>query len=275
MDTTPGPIKALTAHLAVRSQGKEGRMAMSRFSDAGIDIETALDPLELARSCHDSGRFDRSRTVVSGLVALSVTDELAGLAALVALRPGLFRIVRRLVVRGASREDAETDVVATAWEAMGSVARKGSHPRAAQQVISTTWERCRTAARRPSSGLSTSERSAAGHSACGRSRGCRVPALLDGFDAEAIDANPADRVSTTLWEARRGGLVSARQATLIHDTRVLDISIAAAAAKQGRTAVAVRKERERVEAKLRAVVDDPKGDREGAAAGLSQSEVVR
>ncbi|HWE68119.1 MAG TPA: hypothetical protein VG298_15870 [Acidimicrobiales bacterium] len=248
---------------------------MSRFSEAGIDIGTALDPLELARSCHVPGRSVRSRAVVSELVALSVSDEMAGLVALVALRPGLFRIVRRLVVRGASREDTETDVVATAWEVKGSVAKKGAHPRAAQRVISITWERCRSAARRQSSGPSTWERSAAGHSAWGQSGECRVLAMPDGFDAEAVDANPADLVSTTLWEARRAGVVSARQATLVHDTRVLDIAIAAVAAEQGRTAVAVRKERERVEGKLRAVVGDPNGDKRHAVAGLAQSEVVR
>lgn len=240
-------------------------MAMSRFSDAGIDVGTALDPLELARSCHDPARSVRSRAVVSELVALSVSDEMAGLVALVALRPGLLRIAGRLAARGAPRDDAETDVVAIAWEVMRSVGRKGAHPRVAQRVISTTWERCRAASRRPSSGRSTWERSGER----------RVLALPDGFDAEAVDANPADRVSTTLWEARRAGVVSARQATLVHDTRILDVDIAAVAAEQGRTAVAVRKERERVEARLRAVVGDPNGDNTCAVARLSQSEVVR
>ena len=249
-------------------------MAMSRFIDAGIDTGTALDPLELARSCHDPGRSDRSRAVVSGLVALLDSDEMAGLAVLVALRPGLFRIVGRLAVRGAPREDAETDVVATAWEVMGSVAKKGSDSRAAQRVISTTWERCRSS-RRPSSRRSTWERSAPGHSAWGRTGECRVLAMPDGFDAEAVDADPADRVSTTLWEARRAGAVSARQAALVHDTRILDIAIAAVAAEQGRTAGAVRKERERVEARLRAVVGDPNGDNTCAVARLSQPDVVR
>lgn len=244
-------------------------MAMSRFRAAGIDTGTALDPLELARSCHDPTQSLRSRAVVSELVALSATDEMAGLAALVALRPGLLRIVGRLAARGVARDDAETDVVASAWEIMGSVASEGAHPRVAQRVISATWERCRRASRRASPG-----RSASGHAVWGGSTKCRELALLDGFDVEALDANPADRVSTILWEARRAGAVSARQATLVHDTRVLDIGIAAVAAEQGRTTVAVRKDRERVEARLRAVIDNPAGN-EDAGTGSRGMEVIR
>ena len=71
--------------------------------------------------------------------------------------------------------------------------------------------------------------------------------LAEHVDPEALDADPAVRVSTVLLDAERARVLTGRQARLLHDTRVLDRPVAELAAAAGRDPRAVRQERRRAE----------------------------
>lgn len=232
MDTTTAPIAALTAHLAVRSLGKEGRMAMERFAAAGVDTHGLDCPLELARWCHDLTHVAEAPGVVARLIALAPTDELAALVALVALRPALYRVADRLGRRRGPAPDVEADVVAAAWAALGHVAAHPPRGSAARAVVVTTWTTLRTEHR--------------------QAREPRVTPSDQLPEVEDAGGDPALRVPLVLWDARRQGVLSARQARLLHDTRVLDVPVDAVARAGGRSRQAVWKERRRAEMLLRA-----------------------
>ena len=231
MDDTTTPIQRLSAHLTERSRGPAGRAALARWEAAGLDPGEATTPVELALSCHGRGNPGRSGSVVAELVRLAPVDETAALCALVALRPALLRLAGHLVRRGTAREEAECDVVAVAWEQLGVLG--GVRRRyAAADVVDATWSRLRTL-----TGL--------------RLRRTAWEPLGPQHDAVEAGADPAERVTTVLTEAVADGTLSARQAAVVHDTRVLDRPVAEVAARSGRDPRAVRTERSRAEATLR------------------------
>jgi hypothetical protein len=73
-------------------------------------------------------------------------------------------------------------------------------------------------------------------------------------------SDPAEQVSTVLFDARRHGVLSRAQAALVYDTRILELSIGGLAASLGRSPWAVRKRRRRIEARLRVFVTDSEGE---------------
>jgi len=230
-DTAPAPcttpIGRLGADLAARSKGREARAAMARFARAGIEIPDVHSPLELALWCHD--HRGGSSGVVGALVRLAPGDETAMVCVLVALRPALRRAAAYLVRHGTERDGAETEVLGIAWERVLAVASSGPSRHAASAVVDGVWDRARILVHRAAR------------------RRSREPMLAEHVDPEALDADPAVRVSTVLLDAERARVLTGRQARLLHDTRVLDRPVAELAAAAGRDPRAVRQERRRAE----------------------------
>jgi DNA-directed RNA polymerase specialized sigma24 family protein len=206
---------------------------MDRFRASGIDVHAASTPIELAQLCNRSEYRDVAEEIIGGLVAQAGQDEVACLTVLVALRPALIRLARRLARGGITSWDVQSDVVVAAWQAVIAASESPVSTSAARRVVVATWSACRTESRRTLRSRLSEE------------------VLADSLDPADRNADPADRVSTLLVDACRQGVVSRHQAVLIHDTRVLDRSINELAAASGTSPAALRKQRRRIEATLR------------------------
>jgi hypothetical protein len=206
---------------------------MEQFRAQGIDVHAASTPLELAQLCNRSEYRDLAKEIIGGLVAQAGLDEVACLTVLVALRPALIRMARRLARGGLSSWEVQSDVVVAAWQAVIAASESPASTSAARRVVVATWSMCRTESRRALRSRLSEE------------------VLADSLDPADRNADPADRVSTLLADACRQGVVSRHQAALIHATRVLDRPIADVAAASGTSPAALRKQRRRIEATLR------------------------
>lgn len=234
MEPHPAPIASLTRHLALRSATTEGRRAVARWAAAGLAVDECRTPLDVATSCHDPGGRHRAELLVADLIDRAPTDELAGLTALVALRPALVRAACRLA-RGAGSADVEAVLVAAAWSAMGQLAAAPLAHDAARRVVAAVW--------------------AAGLADRRHRRRHPVDHLPEGWDQPVPDSDPADLVSTLLDDARARAVVSDRQASLVHDSRMLERPLAELAREQAVRVETLRRERHRAERRLRAFVD--------------------
>lgn len=206
-------------------------MAMGRFAAAGVDTHGLDRPSELARWCHDRAHVVGAPRVVAQLVELAPDDEVAGLTALVALRPALYRLADRLGRRRGPSPDVEADVVAAAWAALGQVAARPPRTDVARAVVAAAWATLRTEHR--------------------RAREARATPVDEPPEVEDSRSDPALCVPLVLWDARRHGVLTSRQASLLHDTRVLDVPVDEVARARGRSRQAIWKERRRAEALLR------------------------
>jgi DNA-directed RNA polymerase specialized sigma24 family protein len=232
--TIPTPFSRLVTDLAIRSRGREGRATLQRLSCAGVDLAGAASPLALACACHRPDRRAWAADTVSRLAALAPADETATLVVLVALGPGLLRLVRRLGRAGWPIEDASAVALAGALEALAGL---GGHPveNAGRAVVAGTWARCRNDLRR-------ADRHA------GRSIG--------GPEAERVLAtlvagDPELSVDSVLDRAVRAGVLGARQARLLYETRALGRPLCEVAAEWGVPAGALTSLRRRAEGRLR------------------------
>lgn len=205
---------------------------MERFATAGIDVRAATSPAELAAACRGPHRRADAEAVITGLVALAPDDPVAALTALVALGPVLNRLAARS--HPAARRDgvARAEVLAIAWEVVVSPL-PGLTPR---RVVAAVWNRWRTDLRRSYAR-------------------CAIEGVLDETtEHEAPGADPAECVSTLLHDALRRGVVTRRQAALVHETRIVGRPATEIARSTGRSPAAVWKERDRAETALRRFV---------------------
>jgi DNA-directed RNA polymerase specialized sigma24 family protein len=249
MDNTGPLIRQLSSHLATRSCGEEGNAAMDRFRAAGIDVRTALSPIEVAEGCHGTGEMERSRSIVSGLLGLAHDDEVAALTALVALSPGLYNLANRLVASGWDRAEAESAVVGRAYEEMVAP----DHATSASEVVFRARAQLRNEDRRM-------RRGRADPAGAELARGL-VPSPPS-VDAEAPGADPAERVETVLFDAVGSGVLTADQALAVGATRGHDIAVDEVATLLGLSSAAVRQMRRRAEARLAASIAGSLADQE-------------
>ena len=141
------PLKVLTDELEARSASPAGKRAMDRIRNSGIEVGTTVTMAELVAWCHEPapGGSERIEAVVNRLLTAARSDPDAAVCALVALRPALLRIARR-VCGGEPDEDELAEVVAIAWEEIcGPSGCVG-----ANRVVSATWTRSRSVLRRRS-----------------------------------------------------------------------------------------------------------------------------
>ena len=236
--TNPWIFDRLETHLALRSRGAAGRSAMARLA-AGIETNGAGDPLELALgchkpSCHQPGAGGSASVTVSGLIALARGDEVALLCVLVALRPALVKMARRLERSGTPGPEAASVVLAAATEAI--LTRRAV---TAREVVAGTWTIARSTARR--------ERRFA-------ERHRPTAELPDVADVVEHGASTGERVPAVLEEAVARGVLSGSDAVLVHQTRVLGRPLVAVARAQGTTRAALDSSRRRAEGSLRSML---------------------
>ncbi len=268
MTTHPTPLRQLTDHLAARARMPEGRAAFVAFVEAHPSLDTmgATDLFELASSCHRSTGTSRTRALVGALLAASVDHELAALAVVVAVRPALRRISRRLIAHGQDPTEAETDTITTAYFVTAGLAGTSpTHP--AQAVVAATWDRMRATVRSL------------------QADGVRFASFPADFDREEPGADPAgfigcsDRVGQFLEDAVSAGVVTERQARLVYLTRVEGMCLERVSEAEGTNSATNRKERTRgLRALKRFVADGGSGAcgrSKGGAEGPGRSESHR
>ena len=205
---------------------------MTRFSAAGLSHESVHDLSVLAgQRGRAIGRMRRVR-IVDALTPLAPSDAVAGLCAVVALRPELLRITRRSSRAMVDPEDTEANVVAVAWELVVTGPDGESEPFRHATLVNAIWAQVREAAGLRRGQLET------------------VP-LDDDFDRAAPSDDPWERWPGLLAGAVARGVLTPRQVVLIAQTRMEGRSLTEVAATLGRTYDSARMDRARAEAALR------------------------
>jgi len=223
-----GPLDELSAHLRVVARGVAAERLFERLAQSGLRLEGATDLVSLLaeRGCE---RTERA-VLVEALAGRAPRDELAALALLHLLGPELEAMAERVARRGNLEViEAQGDVLGAAWE---------------------------TLTRRPPPGRV--ERLEAIWSALRRDTCLRravVDSLPKDFDREAsAEWSSTERWPGLLEAAVSAGVLSCAEAMLIVRTRVEGEPLRRVAADLGRPYDALRKERRRAEAALRAYV---------------------
>jgi len=236
MTTRTDALHLLTLELDRRSSAPEGRRALRRFATSGIDMGTATTILELVASCHDRHRtasLDSAR-LLDGLLGLAPDDPDAALCVLVALRPALYRIARRVSSPRPADDDAIAEVVAIAWAVVCEPDSAGSDTVSHSTVIRATWTRARTTLRRH-----------AGHA-------LREEPIPEKWDTPAAPAEPTDTVEPLLERAIAMGTLTRLDAELIALTRAGDVTPEELARHRGTVRATLLRRRSRAEAALHA-----------------------
>jgi DNA-directed RNA polymerase specialized sigma24 family protein len=211
---------------------------MSRFVRAGIRLEGERTPFELAESCHALSGTEGTDSVVRGLARIAGADELAGLTALVALRPVLLKLARRQQRGGASREEAEVEVLYAAWETIIEPGPRAVGEDFVGQIRNGIGAKSRTRLRR-------------------RWRAERLESPRANLpDRGANGSEPERCVFTLLSDALRSGALSREQAVLLAETKGEDMSVREVAALRGSSPATVRNRRRRAERALLAYVSE-------------------
>jgi DNA-directed RNA polymerase specialized sigma24 family protein len=236
------PLAQLGDHLAQLSSTKDGRVALERFGAAGMEIDGARDLCTLIGQWDGRGGRARRAEMLGTLVSLAPGDEMAALCAVVALRPELTRIARHVAGGFFDAEEAQSEVIAIAWEVL--TAPEESRPdnagpdnpepgtARAKRAVNAIWNQAR------------------------RSAGLRRHALVevspcDVPDAVAPDLDPLERWPGLLAAAVARGVLTPRQVVVIAQTRMEGRPLAEVARSLGRGYDAVQKDRRRAEAALR------------------------
>jgi DNA-directed RNA polymerase specialized sigma24 family protein len=189
--------------------------------------ETGLDPLALAEL--PSARLER----IGALTERARCDERAAISLLLLLEPELESIGRHMVRRGAEPDEAEAETITVAWEVVSG--RRGRlRSTSATTLVNAIW---------------TEVRRDAGHR---RRAELEVDPLPEDFDVVAPGNDPLERGPQLLEAAVAAGVVTAEGAALVAQTRIEGRSLGEVAEILGRRYDAVRMERTRAEAALRA-----------------------
>jgi DNA-directed RNA polymerase specialized sigma24 family protein len=172
------------------------------------------------------------------LVQRARRDPRAALSLLALVEPELRSIYRHLVRRGAEPEEAQAVTVSVAWEVV-SGHRGRRRPSSPSGLINAIWAEIRRDAGLRRNG--------------GPQRVPLTEAIETlGFDVPAPKDDPIERWPGLLAAAVSAGVITARQAALVAETRVEERPLAEVAKALGRPYDAVRMERGRVEVALRA-----------------------
>lgn len=227
MTDARGPLEALSAHLWVLARGRGAERLTERLARSGLHLE---GPAELVAALEQPSTSRHRAVLVEGLACWAPRDELAALALLHLLAPELEAMAARLARRAhLEAGEAEAEVLAVAWE---------------------------TLTRRPPPGRA--ERLEDIWSALRRTTGLRRP-LADPLPEDFDREDPVEPSSTERWPglleaACSAGVLSCAEAMLIVRTRVDGETLRRVAADLGRPYDALRMERRRAEAALRAYV---------------------
>ena len=228
MTDADGPFDTFAEHLGALSRSPAAGRLLERLGQIGIPLDvssslwTVLAPQAMSTK--------RRRVLVEGLADLAPRDELAALALVHLLRSELEIVAARLSRLGhLDPYEAEGDVLGAAWEALTR-----RPPPVGCERLEAIWSTLRR-----SSGL----------------RRLGTEPLPEGFDREAPEELSAqERWPGLLDAAVSAGALSCTEVLLIVRTRVDGEPLRCVAADLGRPYDAVRMERRRAEAALRAYV---------------------
>lgn len=225
-------LQLLTLELERRSRRPEGRRALRRFEARGLPTAGATTMVELVGSCH--GRHGAQRDLVGGLLRLAPSDEDAALCALVAIRPALYRIARRVTAPRIADDEAVAEVVSIAWCAIREAG--GSRLATPERLVRWTWTRARTSMRRRANGSA------------------RDVELPERWDAVAATDPASGSLEPLLVRAVRLGTIASGDAKLIEVTRIGGVTLEELARRRGVTRATLLKRRSRAERALRAAL---------------------
>jgi DNA-directed RNA polymerase specialized sigma24 family protein len=205
-----------------RSSAREGNPLplLRRLGEAGLDRD-------------ELHRLPRARETRIGVLAKrSRRDQRAALSLLALLAPELSSICRHLVRWGVDAEDAQSLTLSVAWEVV-SGHRGRRRPGSPAALANAIWaEVRRTAGVRRGGATATVQ-------------------LPEGFDVAGAEEELCARWPELLTDAVAAGVITARQAMLVAETRLEDRPLGEVAQALGRPYDAVRKERSRARAALR------------------------
>jgi DNA-directed RNA polymerase specialized sigma24 family protein len=230
--TSTGSLLTLSGdHLARFIRTSAGSRALARFSAAGLGRESAHDLTVLVRRRGRSIERVRRAQIAEVLLPLAPVDQVAALCVVVALRPELMRMVRRLTRYLVDPWDPEADVVAAAWEVV--VAERDGDPEALRHaaLVNAIWTGVR-------------------HSTGMRRGHLETEPLEADFDRPAPPDDPLERWPGLLAAAVARGVVTPRQVVVIAQTRMEGRPLIEVAKSLGRTYDSLRMERARAEADL-------------------------
>jgi DNA-directed RNA polymerase specialized sigma24 family protein len=198
------------------------------------------DPLPLLRRLGEAGldpdelqRLPRAREARFGVLAKqSRRGQRAALSLLALLEPELRSICRHLVRFGVDAEEAQSLTLSVAWEVV-SGHRGRRAPGSRRALANAIWAEVRRDA------------------GVRRGGATATVSLPEGFDVAGAESGPSERWPALLADAVAAGVITARQAVLVAETRIEDRPLGEVAQALGRTYEAVRKERSRAQAALR------------------------
>ena len=223
-----GPTDTVRAHLGSLARGPAADRLLERLARSGLVAGGPTDLVALLE-CRQGDRCQRA-VLVECLAAWAPHDELAALALLHLLEPELDVVAARLARLGhVEPVEARGDVLGAAWEALTRRPPPGRPDR-----LEAIWSMLRQ-----TTGL----------------RRTRPGPLPDGFDIEAPeDLGSPERWPGLLDRAGSAGFLSCEEATLIARTRIEGEPLRSVARDLGRPYDALRMQRRRAEAALRAYV---------------------
>jgi hypothetical protein len=212
---------------------------LGRFAAAGVDLSGAASLEDLVGRYHrgSTGLDDGPRSTLEGLLALAPSDPDAALCALVALRPALYWVARRVHGPSASDEDL-AEILGFAVEALHAPAPRSREDSRARQVVLLTRTRARSAARRRDE------------------RRREAPAALEFLDPTLLVVlGPESRAEPLLRTAVEEGVLQPAEAELIALTRAFGIPVKVLALDRGVTVKTLLQKRRRAETALRDRLD--------------------
>jgi hypothetical protein len=211
---------------------------MARLAAGGLEMAGSDTLFALACSCHESKDRSRADAVLGALVRHSGDDELATMAVLVALRPALLVLSRRLIGVGIDPAMAQGDVVAMAYERVLALA-PCPPVHVARAIISSSWDRLRWA-------LKAEQRCALRH----QPLSVVGDVAETGTEHSVPGSAAAGDLRSVLTEAVATGVISATAAQIVLATRAQGTSFRMLSCQLHKSEAALRKTRQRAEATL-------------------------
>jgi hypothetical protein len=241
MDAHDGPMWRVTRSLEIRCRGGGSDETMARLADAGLELGGTDSLFVLACRCHESKDRVRADAVLGALVRLAADDELAALAVLVALRPALLLLSRRLIGAGLVPGMAQVEVVTTAYERVLALA-PDPPAHVARAIISGSWDRLRWC-------LKAEQRCALRQVPLPGSGDLAEKASGDEVSTSGLYGN--GDLASVLTDAVAAGVITATAAQVVFATRAQGRSFRALSCELHKGEAALRKTRQRAESMLK------------------------
>lgn len=257
MATTQSLYRSLSSQWAVDGSCRRARAAQASWADDQPALGAFPTPAAAVLFCHTARGAPANRVLAA---LLKVDDELANRAVLQAILPGLAAMSRRARRRWPWMFDRECDgpwldwgfdheAVATAHARIRRLA--GTYvPWPATTVLDHTWRHLRWLEEQHRRERAAECAQRWGVSPSGPVVVSTAPEDLDEQAAAEPSPSAADELADLLGEAVRMGLVGARGAALVYESRVIGRPVAEIARRTGQDERLLRYHRSQAERRL-------------------------